>query len=282
MILRSSLSRLLIAVLGSAAALTLGSCQKETDAPATETGSTVTMQLEHVVGQPEDGGGFSYRPLELDAVSYKNANGDDFTVSTFKYYLSNLTLHQANGTAFLVPDSYFLVDQAKAASRRLTLGQVPAGEYTSLSFVVGVDSARTKAGNFTGVLNADNGMFWEMNGPEFINLKLEGRSPQSPTTALVFHVAGYKGQANNTIRTVELPFPAARLLVHANRGAQLQMRVDVGKLFTGPNPRTTTPPPFLNPVSFATVYNKMSGPAVAKLADNIADGMFTVTQVQSE
>jgi hypothetical protein len=266
--------------LAGAVALAFSSCQKEPDTPTLPSGGKLTLQLDNVVGQAASGGGTTYAPLVLDAGPYKNANGDDFTVTTFKYYLSNLTLHKADGSRYAVPDSYFLVDQAKDDSRRFTLSEVPTGDYTSLSFVVGVDSLRTKAGNFTGVLNADNGMFWDMNGPEFINLKLEGRSPQSPTTALVFHVAGYKGQANNTIRTVNLPFPSM-LLVRADRSPQLRLQADVARLFTGPNSATTPPAPFLNPVSFATVYNRMSGPSVAKLADNIAAGMFSVTEVQA-
>lgn len=274
------MKRFTLTVLTSAAVLLLGSCQKDPDSPVTSTEGEVTLQLDNVVSQTSGSGGTAYSPLVLDAASYKNANGDDFTVSTFKYYLSNLTLHKADGSTYAVPNSYFLVDQAKADSRKLTLTGVPTGDYTRLSFVVGVDSMRTKAGNFTGVLNADNGMFWDMNGPEFINLKLEGRSPQSPTTALVFHVAGYKGRANNTIRTVELPLPSAPLLVRAGHSPQVQLQADVAKLFTGPNPATTPPAPFVNPVNFATVYNRMSGPSVAKLADNVAAGMFSVTQVQ--
>lgn len=263
-----------------AIALAFSSCQKEADSPTLPSGGKLTLQLDNVVGQASAANGTTYTPLVLDAGTYRNANGDDFTVTTFKYYLSNLTLYKADGSRYAVPDSYFLVDQAKEDSRRFTLSEVPTGDYTSLSFVVGVDSLRTKAGNFTGVLNADNGMFWDMNGPEFINLKLEGRSPQSPTTALVFHVAGYKGQANNTIRTVTTPFPST-LLVRADRSPRLRLQADAARLFTGPNPATTAPAPFLNPVSFATVYNRMSGPSVAKLADNVAAGMFSVTEVQA-
>ena len=37
---------------------------------------------------------------------------------------------------------------------------------------------------FTGVLNANNGIYWYTNGPESINLKLDGRFPQSPSPPL--------------------------------------------------------------------------------------------------
>ncbi len=260
------------------AAGSLTGCSKHDEIVPAQTGE-FTLELDNIVGFTPNG---SAVPLVLSANTYKNANGDDFTVSTFKYYLSNVQLRKADGSTYAVPDSYFLVDQADADSKSITLKNVPTGDYTALSFVVGVDSARTKAGNFTGTLSANNNMFWDWS-KEFINLRFEGTSPQSPSRGLIFHVAGYKGAngANNTIRTVTLPFPSANLLVRTDHAPEIHTYVNVLKLFTGPNPTPTPPAPFQNPVNFATVYNKMGGPAAAKLADNIAAGMFTVSHIHA-
>ncbi|HEX8329732.1 MAG TPA: MbnP family protein [Hymenobacter sp.] len=258
----------------------LTGCEKDKEVPTVQKGE-FTLRMDNGVSATDAANVTRFTPLVLNAATYKNANGDDFTVSTFRYYISNVQLIRANGSTYAVPDSYFLVDQAAPASHGLTIKDVPAGDFTKVSFTVGVDSARTKAGNFTGVLDGNNGMLWTMNGPEFINLKLEGRSPKSPTTGLIFHLAGYKGVANNTIRTVTLPFPAgSQLLVRPGQSPEVRVQVDISKLFNGPNP-TVANPPFLNPVNFATVYNKMSGPAVAKLADNLAAGMFSVTEIKA-
>jgi len=262
------------------ATLGLAGCKKDADQPSAETGE-FTLYLDNGVTQTNSAGVTAFQPLVLDANTYRNANGDEFTVSNFKYYISNVKLLKADNSAYAVPDSYFLVDHAKPETQDLQIKGVPEGTYTAVAFTVGVDSARTKAGNFTGVLNGDNGMLWTMNGNEFINLKLEGTSPQSPTRGLIFHVAGYKGAANNTIRTVTLPFPAANLLVRPNHSPKIQVRADIAKLFTGPNPPSATAPPFLNPVNFAAVYNKMGGPAVSKLADNLAAGMFSVARIHT-
>ena len=257
----------------------LGGCTKKDEAaPAAQTGE-FTLELDNIVGFSPAGAAV---PLVLSTNTYKNTNGDNFAVTTFKYYLSNVQLRKADGSTYAVPDSYFLVDQANADSKSITMKNVPVGDYSAISFVVGVDSARTKAGNFTGVLNANSGMFWDWS-KEFINLRFEGTSPQSPTGGLIFHVAGYKGGngANNTIRTLTLPFPSAGLLVRADHSPEIHTYVNVLKLFTGPNPATTPPAPFQNPVSFATVYNKMGGPAAVKIADNIAAGMFTVSHIHA-
>ena len=248
------------------AALASG-CKKEHGPdPTAQTGS-FSVKVENVVGS---------RTLALDTDTYTTAAGDAFTVGTFRYYLSNMTLLKADGSAYALPDTYFLVDASKPVSFDLAMPLVPAGDYSSLRFVVGVDSARTKAGNYTGVLTSDNGMFWDMNGPEFINLKLEGTSPQSPRGGLVFHIAGYKGP-KNTIRTVTLPFPGGtKLLVRTDRSPEIHLKADVLGMFGSPNP-----------VRFATTFNTTSAapPAgalgAAKIADNIAAGMFEVEHIHA-
>ena len=119
--------------------------------------------------------------------------------------------------------------------------------------------------DFTSVLNANNGMYWDMNGPEFFNFKLDGRSPQSPSPGLVFHIAGYQYVITNTIRTVSLLFPAAHLLIRAAHSPEIHTEADVRKRFTGPNQ-----------ISFATTDNVMGGPNAVKIANNLAAGLFFV------
>ena len=247
------------------AASSLAGCKKEE--PIANTGN-FTLHLENTVGATA---------MVLGTGTYKNANGDDFTVSTFKYYISNVKLNRADNTSYAVPNSYFLVDQADDKTQDLTMANVPVGDYTSLSFTVGVDSARTKAGSFTDALNANNGMYWDMNGPEFINVKLEGYSPQAPhaptatTGGLIFHVAGYKHSTTNTIRTVTLPFPTGvSLLIRADHSPEVHTQADAAKMFAAPNM-----------VNFGTTSNIMGGTTAARFADNIAAGLFTVEHIHA-
>ena len=121
-------------------------------------------------------------------------------------------------------------------------------------------------------------MFWNMNGPEFKNLLLEGYSPQAPhasgaaTGGMVFHLAGYQHASTNTIRTFTVPFPpGVRLLVRAGHSPEIHTLVDVARLFASPNQ-----------TSFATTYNVMGGPAAARMADNAASGLFSVGHIHAD
>lgn len=242
--------------------LALTGCKKAQEVPAEQTGE-FTLHLENTVGAA---------PLALNTGAYKNANGDDFTVSTLKYYISNVTLNKADKSTYAVPNSYFLVDQSVEYSGDLKMKDVPVGDYASITFTVGVDSARIKAGNFSGgVLDANNNMYWDMNGPEFKNLVLEGGSVQARPRGIVFHIAGYKHSTTNTIRTVTLPFPTGiSLLVRPDHSPEIHTQADVAKMFGGPNV-----------INFATTNNIMGGTVAAKIADNIATGMFSVGHIHA-
>ena len=195
-------------------------------------------------------------------------------MSTFKYYVSNVKLLKADNSAYTLPNAYYLVDQARPATQDLEMAGIPVGDYTAISFVVGVDSARTKAGNFTeDALNANSGMLWTMNGvDEFINLAMTGYSSKSPSGGLTFHVAGYKHSTTNTIRTVTVPFPAANspMLVRPDHSPEIHLYADINKLFTG-----------RNAIKFADTYNVMGGAPAVKIADNIAAGMFSVGHIHA-
>ncbi|MDO7851414.1 hypothetical protein Q4S41_07410 [Hymenobacter sp. CA1UV-4] len=285
-------SPLLFPLATALAAFSLAGCSKDNVAtPQTE----FTLHMDNGAMVNNAAGTPVFTSLVLNATPYKNANGDDFTVSTLKYYISNVKLNKADGSSYAVPDSYFLVDQADATTQDLTMTGAPEGDYSSVSFIVGVDSARTKAGNFgTGVLNSSKGMFWPMNGGsgEFINFKLEGYSPQAQHTApattggLVFHVAGYQHSTTNTIRTVTVPFPSGtNLLIRADHQPEVHMLVNIAKLFDGPNPAGVANPPFMNPVKFSSLSATMSPTtpmtAASKLADNIVAGMFSVGHIHA-
>ncbi|MBJ6110907.1 hypothetical protein JAO73_17935 [Hymenobacter sp. BT523] len=260
-------------------AVSLTGCKKSDVEASSPTEFTLHMDNGVTMPDPANNNTPKFNSLVLGSGTYKNAYGDNFTVSTLKYYISNVKLNKADGSSYAVPDSYFLVDQTDPASQDLTMTGAPEGEYSSVSFIVGVDSARTKAGSYGGgVLNAGKGMFWDMNGPEFINFKLEGNSPQAPhapaaaTGALVFHIAGYKHSTTNTIRTVTVPFTTSKLIIARDHKPEVHMLVEVANMFgKAPGPL----------VSFASTYNVMGGTTAARIADNIQANVFSVGHIHA-
>ena len=147
----------------------LSSCGSGPDEPAPAT-ANLALDLEPVV---------STAPLKLNTQAYAKADGQTFRVSQFKYLLSNVQLRKADGSTYAVPDSYYLVDAAAPASQHLVLDKVPVGDYTGLSFVVGVDAAHNNGTFQSGGVNHNNDMYWDWS-TEYVFLTMAGTSPQAP------------------------------------------------------------------------------------------------------
>jgi hypothetical protein len=164
--------------------------------------------------------------------SYTNDFGETFTVNRFKYYISHIQWkNQTTGKTYIVPDSYYLIDESEPVSKQIDL-KIPQGTYTSVSFIVGVDSLKNVSGAQDGVLDPINGMFWTWQ-TGYIMAKLEGTSPVSklPRKRFEFHIGGFKG-AYNVLHPVTIPLKDP-VMVKAGKPDSLYISVDINKWFSG-------------------------------------------------
>lgn len=206
-------------------------------------------------------------PLVLGTSNYTNANNDTFTVNIFKYYLSNVELKTATGQVYKEPESYFLINHANPNSLHLMIKKVPRANYSSISFLIGVDSLRNTSGAQTGALDPNNDMFWSWN-QGYIMAKMEGQSPQSGgiDKKIVFHIGGYTGQYKG-IEKVTLNFPNSANVTKTHTPV-LNLEADLGKWFYNPNT-----------IDFNKSYGISSPSSKSKaIADNYAN-MFNVISI---
>lgn len=203
---------------------------------------------------------------------YVNANNDTFSISTFKYYISNIRLKKADGSYYVEPESYHLINLADTLNTaKFTLKNVPLDYYVSMDFVLGVDSTRNCSGAQTGALDPSNDMFWTWSSG-YIFMKFEGYSKQSYFNAfghnLTFHVGGYTTPYNN-IRTITLPFNAPFLSVTKNKVPGLYLKTNVLDIFRNPNT-----------IDFATQNSSTSPASVKKIVTNYQK-MFSVSAIKN-
>ncbi|MFD1873265.1 MbnP family protein [Hymenobacter bucti] len=238
-------------------------CKKDSD--SLETTGPVNITVRNVAGSQD---------LALNSTVATTAAGETFTVSTFEYYLSNIKFTKSDGTTYAAPDTYFLVNQAKPSSLSFMVPNVPAGDYTGVSFIVGVDAQKTGLTDpttFTGDLNQANAMYWTWNSGH-IFMKLEGTiTSTSPAKPLTCHIGGYT-DPNNAIVTAAPAFNGAKLTVQANHTSQLHLAANVTKIFDGPTPTALS--------TFTGVH--MPSTQSVQLAQNYAAGMFTVKKITTD
>ena len=257
--------------------LTFVSCQKNGDDPIDpNTKNTVSVEFDNRVGDQK---------LVMGATPYKNSLGEDFTVTTFNYFVSNISLKKDDGTVQKFPDQYFLIRQADAKSQTIQLPNVPSGNYGELTFMIGVDSLKSisPVAQRTGVLDVtsygDDGMYWSWNSG-YIFMKLEGISSVAPVRTsgqklYQLHVGGYGGgfdggaKVANNLRTITLPITTPAT-VRGNVAPVIHLLIDAKKIFDGPDK-----------VSLATTNNVHSPALGTPIADNYR-GMFVVDHVHND
>ncbi|MGO4293735.1 MbnP family protein [Chitinophaga sp. RAB17] len=183
--------------------------------------SSLQLSIKHIMGQ---------QPLVRNQVTYINAAGEPFTISRFRYFLSNFSLESASGDTVVLPPAYFLVDDAINTSTTIRLDNVPAGQYKCIRFLIGVDSIRNMSGVQSGALSVETGMFWTWNSG-YIMAQIEGHSTAiaSPTKEFLFHVGGYKSK-DQVLKYVSLPFPQAVTITASNQPC-IHLSADVEKWF---------------------------------------------------
>ena len=200
------------------------------------------------------------QPLVTDTVTYKNALGQPFTITKFRYYIGEIHLINAKNevTNF---KRYFLIDEDEPESKKVELDHIPDQDYTAIEFTIGVDSASNCSGAQSGALDPANAMFWAWN-TGYIFLKLEGKSPMSNSPGHIFeyHIGGYKEPAN-CIRTVKLQLSKP---LNINRNNQLRIKVDIAEILKTPTN-----------IDFTTLSSVTDFHNATTVADNYVD-MFSI------
>lgn len=234
---------------GAALSLAVVSCHKHDDEKDWADGDLGTLEME-----------FDSRFGDDDLVlgtEYTTAHGETVKISKLQYFISNIVLHNEDGTEYVVPqnDSYFLIKEDKAGSNLLKISNIPAGNYDHVEFTVGVDSLRNTmdVSQRTGALDVGGdaaGMYWSWNSG-YIFFKIEGESPSAPFDSTLngnfwwYHIGGFGGMTSktiNNIRTLELELPHETggghdhdsvIKVRKDGDPHLHLFTDVSKIFGG-------------------------------------------------
>jgi len=188
------------------------SCKKD-DGPA-PTGKVTMTFANKVSGQP----------LVLGPLAYTNAAGNKYSVDMLKYYVSNFRLVKADGSEQHFKN-YELIDASKPESLSFTLDSVLNGEFTSVKFMIGVDSSRNHSGAQDGDLDPVHGMLWTWS-TGYIFYKHEGNfiTNTGDTSTVVLHLG-------TDVAQTEITVPITKLTVAGN-SRKLFLDFDLNSAYT--------------------------------------------------
>lgn len=250
----------------SMALIGLLSCSKDNKTEPTNLVGDFVLELDHNFGSSAFGLNTDYTTIEGEIVNF----------TTLKYYISNVVITRDNGTTWSPAENYFLIDLSNPASAEVLIPQAPKGSYTSISFVIGVDSTRNVSGVQDGALSVSNNMFWSWN-TGYIFAKFEGNSPASSTGTFSYHLGGFK-YPNDAAQRIQFNFSndhhGQTMNIAPNAKPQLHTMVDIAKLFEDhhgghSNLKVATTPKL-----------HMPGAMAAELMHNFAEG-FTLDHLHN-
>lgn len=210
--------------------------------------------------------GVGAEDIEADK-TFVNGWGEEFTVSRFRYYVSNIVLSDTiNRTKIEFKDLYFLIKENDSLANVAELPVARGITCHTISFVPGVDSSRNMSGAQSGALDPLNGMFWTWRSG-YIMAKFEGRSPASALQHRMFeyHIGGYEG-AHKVTDPVKLVLPQA--LAVTGRDVYITIRADANNWFKGTHDLPIADYPACT----------AAGPLARQFADNYRQ-MFSIQSV---
>lgn len=179
--------------------------------------------------------------LILGVSNPPNTQNEALTVNRLNYIVSNFTLTDVEGNTFTYPkdESYFIISE-ETGNTEVTLTQIPAGNYTTLTFGVGVDQEKYQQGaegQGTLITEAENTeMMWDWQaGYKFLNFEgsFTSGGNSSSTTDFKIHM-GSLGSSLDNYRETTLAFPNDdRALVSATMTPIIHLVADANHILDG-------------------------------------------------
>jgi hypothetical protein len=224
---------------------------------------------------------FNGNDLILETQANTTASNEVLKITAIKYIISNIVLTKEDGTTFTYPksESYFIVDEATAASHVIDLTNVPAANYTNVTFGIGVDKEQwqlgaTGQGDFLATAQA-SGMMWSWSaGYKFV--AFEGSfTSATVTTAVPFKV--HTGQTGTDYNYTKVSLDLkTKALVRTNITPQIHIITDLSKVLNSNNVIKLS-----DNNANGTGANIMGGSHLPLITQNVST-MFTVDHVHND
>jgi hypothetical protein len=138
-------------------ALVMISCKK--DKPVVEEPAKygkIAFQFSHKVNG---------QPLIIDTLVYTNAAGNEYLINEIQYFVSEITLNKSDGASKVITAAngiHYIDTDIPSSHTWAVTDDIPVGDYTSISFIFGINEAKNITGLFVNAPEKD--MWW----PEFL------------------------------------------------------------------------------------------------------------------
>ncbi len=162
--------------------------------------------------------------LLFDSICFRTEAGELISISKLEFFISDLALHHSGGI-FKVPGSFYL-NAANKNYEEISNASIPHGEYSGISFILGVDSLHNVPGGLPGSI-VNNEMFWPVQmGGGYHFMKLEGKFRDSG------NISGYAIHLGKNANVVSFNFNEPFKI--GQNDAEFILQMDIMEWFKNP------------------------------------------------
>lgn len=239
------------------AAIGFTACSKNADninaRPAT---GSIDFTFSHSVGS---------QPLQFNSIQYTNAFGNQYSVSTLKYFISDITLHKPDGGLILIDDEHYVDGQDASTLYFNPEVTIPTGDYIMISFVFGLTEEKNVNGAFPNP--PENNMEWPPAlGTGYHYMKLEGKYDSVGT---VKNYQAHTGPTNGNQNYIRVVLENSGFSFSGS-GVSVTLRMNINNWWVSPNTLD------LNDITMIMGNQEMQ----VKLHNNGEEDVFSVLDIQ--
>ncbi|MFN8547618.1 MAG: MbnP family protein [Candidatus Eisenbacteria bacterium] len=186
---------------------------------------------------------FEYRvdaaAVRFDATDYPyvNAAGNHYRVSRLKHYVSDVKLRRLDGSDYATTD-VFLLDAFEPASLSFTLQGIPAGSYSGIEFLIGVDDDRNVEHGLSDTVENFNMQWPRELGGGYHHVQMEGHYlGEGVDSTWTVHLGKAKHNPSDTFyhsHVAAIAVPASGVSIAENDHWTVRLAMDVNQWFTTP------------------------------------------------
>lgn len=195
-----------------------------------------------------------------DSLNNTNAAGNIYSVQNINFYISEITLKRNDGFIYK-SNRLFYIDPRISNKASLQLDSIPKGDYTSLAFVIGVDSIRNVDFGLGTTIDNLNMAWPTAMGGGYHFIKIEGHYLDSSNAVQGFAI--HLGKNNNLVN----------VLINQSFNQQNSMH-DYSFIF---NINEVFKTPYLYNLNIDNNYTMSDSLAMLKIKSNMKDA-FSIIQ----
>lgn len=166
------------------------------------------------------------QPLQMNSMMYTCDAGYQYEVTKLNYYLSHFVFTKSDGSRY-ESDTVLYVDAAPGNSNTLLLENFPPGNYTGVSFYLGLDSVRNITNGLPTTTENINMIWPDVMGGGYHFMKLEGHyKDNNGTYGFAIHLG-----KNSHLVLIHLNRSFG---ISANNPAQLNLTMNINEWFRNP------------------------------------------------